>query len=309
MPRLFLNPDASRCLEPLGLRTFADFFGLDQGEVISGHRTRNVARVQLGSVRGFLKREYHTPLKDYFESWWAGFGFVSKSVREARALQSLQSSGIHCPTPLAAGEEQGQAFLLVEELNGYLDLPTFLQQRMDTDSDRDRLAHLIGRAVCKLHCAGFTHPDLYVKHLFIDRLAEQVAFIDLQRTRQVERVGWHRRWRDLAALDASLSELLVSRRERLLCLRTYLRSALQVEQASGRPVPPWRVLLREALAGIARRSRHLLRRRKVRRMRGLDTSVEKPLIVEYWRLAVRDELRAEQPPTQEPQPSSRRWRS
>ena len=108
MSRLFVNPESASELHRLGLRAFADFFALAQGEIIGGHRTRNVARVEIGPLRGFLKREYRTPLKDYFESWWAGWGFVSKSLREARTLQALRASGIECPKVLAAGEEVGE---------------------------------------------------------------------------------------------------------------------------------------------------------------------------------------------------------
>jgi hypothetical protein len=71
-------------------------------------------------------------------------------------------------------------------------------------------------------------------------------------------VSWRQRWRDLAALDASLPEQLVSLRVRLVCLSAYLREALG---------PHNRGLLRRSLGAIAQRASQLLSRRKVREMR------------------------------------------
>jgi hypothetical protein len=65
-------------------------------------------------------------------------------------------------------------------------------------------------------------------------------------------VSWRRRWRDLAALDATLAEDLATARERLVCLRAYLRT-------SGRP--------RNVVPQIGRYSRKLLQRRRLRELR------------------------------------------
>ena len=53
---------------------------------------------------------------------------------------------------------------------------------------------------------------------------------DRERARWRRRVGWTRRWRDLAALDATLADDLATPRERLLALRAYLRASRTPEE-------------------------------------------------------------------------------
>ena len=61
----------------------------------------------------------------------AGFGFVSRSLREARTLEALGREGVGCPEWLAAGEDElGRAFLLVREAPGATEL------RLAKSSDR-----------------------------------------------------------------------------------------------------------------------------------------------------------------------------
>src|SRR5947209_1920402 len=114
-----------------GLTSARDFLGLD-GDIISGHADRHVVRLVLG--RGlnrtvmFLKREHRSPWPARLRNWFAGYGWVSKSVREARVLNDLREARIRAPQALAFGEDGGgRAFVLVKESRGAIDLRTFLQ--------------------------------------------------------------------------------------------------------------------------------------------------------------------------------------
>jgi len=270
-----IEPRFQRHLQRQGLCSFKDFFFYAGGEVVGAHSSRNVVRMELGGFRAFLKREYRVAWKDYWASWSAGFGLVSKSRREWQILHALRTRGIACPQPIAVGEDRGQAFLLVREIAGSVDLSSYLHQMHGaTAEQRTRLARLLARTLAHFHGAGFTHPDLYAKHVFIDLWNQAIRFIDFQRTRSRRWVNWRQRWRDLAALDASLSGELASPRDRLIFLSTYLKAT--------RAVRPRR-LLRRSLWAIARRTHHLLARRKVRQMR-------RPLIparrVESFRVTV-----------------------
>src|SRR5438309_9546669 len=73
--------------------------------IICGHPDRNVARVTLGkgpgAIAAFLKREHHVPWKERVRNAMAGFGFLSKSSREAVVLRSLQQARIGCPDWIA----------------------------------------------------------------------------------------------------------------------------------------------------------------------------------------------------------------
>ncbi|HMP16335.1 MAG TPA: lipopolysaccharide kinase InaA family protein, partial [Gemmatales bacterium] len=68
------------------------------------------------------------------------------------------------------------------------------------------------------HQAGFTHPDLYAKHVFFHRPTLQVMFVDYQRTRIVKHLSLQHRCRELARLDATLHPGAVPFQERLTFL-------------------------------------------------------------------------------------------
>ena len=258
MAALWLHPAFAQRLRQVGLDSFARLFEFGGDEIIGGHRDRNVSRFRLAEWSGYLKREYRIPWKDYLASWWAGFGWACKSWREWSALQALRNADLGCPEPLAVGCQRGQALLLVRELAGAVDLTSFLLDGFADDvASRRQLAETLGRTIARLHSAGFTHPDLYAKHVLI-RLSDQaVFFIDLQRTRRRRRVGWRDRCRDLASLHASVPAWLIPRHHRLACIRAYLQHS---SVAADRP------FLRRILRRIDRRTRRLRRRSKIIRM-------------------------------------------
>jgi tRNA A-37 threonylcarbamoyl transferase component Bud32 len=242
-----INPAYRDLLLGLGLdgaRAFTDLSAL----IVSGHPGRNVARVTLGTVTGYLKREHAVTWKERLANAWAGFGRVSRSEREARTLQALHQSGLPCSEWLACGEDdRGRAFLLLRAAGG-VDLRTHLATV--SREERRPLARRLGEALAGVHNAGFDHPDLYSKHVLVSPDG-RVCFLDWQRSRRGH-VGWPRRWRDLAALHATVADELASVRDRLTFLRAYLRRA-------GGPQRP----VRHARE-IDRLARRLLRKRRVR---------------------------------------------
>src|SRR5438067_7197805 len=127
--RLLVNPRYQPLLERAGLARVADFLALP-AVIIWGHRGRHVAQLEIGAgtfaVSAFLKREQRVPGKVYLGSVWAGFGWATRSYREALTLRELQRAGAPCPDWIAAGEDgRGQAFLLMRALPGK-DLRDFL---------------------------------------------------------------------------------------------------------------------------------------------------------------------------------------
>ena len=224
--------------------------------VVSGHPGRSVARAMLtdgdSTINVFVKREYRVSWAVRFSDWAAGFGFVSRSLREARTLEALGREGVGRPEWLAAGEDGcGRAFLLVRETPGTTDLRAWLGRETDPEARR-RLARSLGAALARMHAAGFTHPDLYSKHVLVGADGESVQFLDWQRSRRRLVVDARRRARDLAALHATLADELARPRERLACLRAY---------AAG--LGPRRGFLRM----ILQNARRLLDRRHIREKR------------------------------------------
>jgi tRNA A-37 threonylcarbamoyl transferase component Bud32 len=283
--KLLVNPRYRALLGRCGLHTPADFLALP-AVVVSGHPDRHVARVTLGGgprvVSAYLKREHRVPWKDRLANAWAGFGLVSKSVREAQLLQALGEAGIGCPEWVAVGEDgRGRAFLLLRELTGAVELREYLREHQPRDPrSRGAFARKVGRELARLHARGFEHLDLYAKHVLVDPATQEVFFLDWQRSRLPHDLGRRQRWRDLAALHATLADDLATPRERMTCLRTYLAyarrtppeySVLSTEysepgtRAAHTPDPL--ADLRAAVHGIVRRAGRLLHRRHVRETR------------------------------------------
>jgi heptose I phosphotransferase len=253
---VLMNPDCRALLRRHGLTAAEHFLSLPAA-VVGGHPGRHVARLRLadgnGGITVYLKRESRIFWRDRLASALAGFGWSSRSLREARALQALRREGVDCPEWVAAGEDgRGRAFLLVRAVAGAADLRTFLGAHPGA-GPRRRAARALGAALARLHAAGFTHPDLYAKHVLVN--AGGVCFLDWQRARR-SRLDGRRRARDLAALHATLADDLAGPRERLRCLRAYLAASA----APGGRRPGAAGLLPELL----RHARRLLRRRHVR---------------------------------------------
>jgi len=256
-PSLLVNPGYAELLRRAGLERPEDFLRLPQ-TIISGHPGRQVSRVTLGTgaetCTAFLKREHRVPWKERLLNAWDGFGLTSKSVREAQTLEGLRPHFEGCPEWIAAGEVPGgQAFLLVRELPGRLELRRFLQSQCAAPAGwRRRFARKLGRVLARLHDSGFAHGDLYANHVLVCPETETIDMVDWQRAPRRGKLTLARRWRDLATLSATLPEDLATPRERLAFLSAYLRHA------------GLRSLFREALSAVRSLAANLSRRRHVR---------------------------------------------
>src|SRR5262245_4544100 len=109
MAWLEINPPFRELCQQHGLAAPEDFLGLP-APIISGHPNRNVTRVTIGagpsSLTAYLKREHRVFWIERLRNACAGFGFVSRSCREARVLSALGEAGVRCPQPIASGEDQ-----------------------------------------------------------------------------------------------------------------------------------------------------------------------------------------------------------
>jgi tRNA A-37 threonylcarbamoyl transferase component Bud32 len=264
MAFLEINPRYRPFLEERALDDLARLQALP-AVIVSGHPDRQVARVVLGSgpsaMPVYVKREHRVPWKTRMRSAWAGFGLASKSYREFQVLQSLRAAGIDCPEPIAAGEDgRGRAVLIIRDATGALDLRTFLHMRLTArPGERRAFARQLGEALARIHEAGFDQPDLVSKHVLVDPGTGKVCFLDWQRSRRRRHLSWRQRWHDLAALDATLVGELAPVRDRLACLRAYLRATIQTWAPRG--------FRRDAVARIRRQSLALQRKRRIRELR------------------------------------------
>jgi tRNA A-37 threonylcarbamoyl transferase component Bud32 len=251
-----INPRHAAMLESAGLTSAADFLNL-HGPIIGGHPDRHVLRVTVGGQSCYLKREHRVPLRDRFANCLTGFGLVSVSRREAWLLGELKAAGIPAPEWLAAGEADGRAFLLLNDVGSSQTLRDHVVRSAHAHRpERRRLARRLAMHVARIHDQGFAYPDLYAKHILVDRSAGSFTFLDWQRSRRRQRVTWAQRCRDLAALNASLPDDLADADDRLTFLLAY-RKAVRDNNTSFRAV----------CARIQRRTRKLLQRSSIREQR------------------------------------------
>jgi hypothetical protein len=263
------HPGHRDWLESLNLTDAEAFLALP-GPVISGHPDRHVRRVQLGSVTAYLKCEHRVPLRDRLRHLLAGFGRVSKSLRERQTLADLEAAGLPAPPWLAAGEDaHGRAFLLIGEVTGAVDLRPHLAGMLHRPAgERRRFARELGEQLARLHDAGFDQPELSAKHVLVTPGLPRFTVIDWQNSGRRGRVGWHQRVRALAMLDATVADELASQRDRLRVLRAYCRALERGPRAeSGVRARSERTTLRSLARRIRRRSIGLLQRRTVREAR------------------------------------------
>jgi tRNA A-37 threonylcarbamoyl transferase component Bud32 len=256
MPLFYVNPRYETELCQQGLRRVQDYLVCSDGVTVGRHASRHVRRLNFGEFQIFLKREHPVRWRDRFHSWLAGFGWVSKSRREWQVLRELRERNLPCPEPLAMGEIGNMAFLVVRGFSDALDLPNYLAHH-PTDTERHQVLRNLGHAFADFHQAGFNHPDLYAKHVFVHRTTLQVSFVDFQRTCHGQTISWKQRCIEIARLDASLHPGAVPMKERLTFLHAYLHRAFGTYH---------RRQVRAAGVAIAAESRRLLRRHRVQAM-------------------------------------------
>ncbi|HXD89172.1 MAG TPA: lipopolysaccharide kinase InaA family protein [Urbifossiella sp.] len=252
-----LHPRYRERFASLRLLTAEAFLDLP-GEIVSGHPDRHVAKVQLPgwNTACFLKRQHSVGVRECFRQWRAGFGWSSRSVREARILRELEKECFDGPQWLAHGEDgQGQAFVLVEEIPEAVELRRLLSDSGLSHDERSRLAEGLGRTIAELHAAGFATPDLSAKHVFVNADIHEATLIDWQSSRRAA-PGFSPL--PLAALHASLADQLAGRRERLRFLWAYRRTLRRVI-----PLPRFSEMARD----IDCAAQQLLSRRSIRDQR------------------------------------------
>ena len=217
---------------------------------------------------GFFTSEHGTVFIKRFApgSWIKG---VMERLRGSPARLSLRGAemltraGFLVPAPLAAREEIiagaiKTSLIFSEPLNTARVFSRFIERghapaERERQLRRETLAAVAG-CVRRLHDAGLFTSDLQETNLMIDQAdgAVRIHFVDLDGFRQLGRVSWKRRRRNLVQLDRSVGRFM-TRTERLRFLRVYLGA--QWERAAVRKLVGRLMLERE------RKEREFARRR------------------------------------------------
>ncbi len=195
-------------LQKAGLRSFSDFLNLD-GDILSGHPDRHVREIELSSpsesFHGYLKRQHRVPTSEKLLNLFQGFGFRSKSIREAELLLRLEPYELGARVVAWGENRTGQSFVLVEECKDFVFWSSVYQ---NTDCEgRSRLFQKTAETFARMHELGFDPLDLYVKHLLVDPRTLQIKILDWQRGRYYSnscRLPLARKVRSISSFLASL---------------------------------------------------------------------------------------------------------
>ena len=235
MATLHIHPDVRAALEAAGLATFDALFAAGQSGRVDGHAERSVSRLELGGASGriviYLKRQWGRAavanVRDLVRLRWPAV----PAHRELKNAQRLIRAGIPTAEPVIWGEGAGPAGLRTLLAFRGLEGPSLARWLAESVGAaptasaarlRHAVARAVGQAVRRLHDSGFSFPDLYGKHLFLENLAAgrpRVVLIDPQRLQHL----WPgMKATDLAALHVSTARLGVTRTDRLRVLLAYL---------------------------------------------------------------------------------------
>jgi len=238
MATLEIQPEFRALLEAAGLATFGALFAAGERELVDGHAERSVSRLRLQAADGspvviYLKRQWgaaaRPPLKDLEHLHWP----MLPAKREWQSALRLVAAGVPVSTPVACGRDDSpdgpRSLIAFQEVAGP-SLAAWLHDcqgapAADSADLRRAVGEAIGKAVRRLHDAGFSFPDLYAKHIYLEGLKEgrvRIVLIDVSRLR---RATERRRWEDLAALYVTTDTPCVTARDRLRMFKTYFGGA------------------------------------------------------------------------------------
>ena len=235
MATLTVQPEYRALVESNGLANFDALFAAGEHQRIDGHNLRSVSRLE-------LRAGDRQTVVVYLKRWWgarAGLAWVdllylrrpmTAACREWSNSMRLLRAGIAVAEPVALGRSRGadgpRALVAFRGVSGpslaALIYAVETGQPPPSAQLRRAIAEEVGRAVRRMHDAGFAMPDLYAKHVFLEDLESgrpRVVLIDVLR---VGRLSPGRTAADLAALYTSTQGSCVRPADRLHLLRAYL---------------------------------------------------------------------------------------
>ncbi len=213
------------------LLDFNHVMSLNNGEVIK-HAVpeRKTVRLSLNSANGvfkaYLKRHYPMPLSGTVLQLLK-LTLPKTAFDEFRNITEFHRAGIPTMLPVAAGITgcgflKTESFLISKALEGCTRLDNYLSEHSQLSADvKIKIIKAAALMVKKMHACGFNHRDLYLCHLLIDASAE-VFIVDLHRVDIRKQVPVRWKVKDIAALNYSAPQGIVSRTDRLRFLKIYL---------------------------------------------------------------------------------------
>ncbi len=180
----------------------------------------------------------------------------ARGLRSFDAATELLAASVQVPTPLACLALPGGMMLLTQGVSGGVDLKALWRENL-TRSRGEELLVAAGRALAKLHAAGFSHGDCkWSNFLWSDR---GFFLVDLEGVKKAA-PGARRQARDLARFTVNAEDLGVAPESFELFLESYLAGGQGSRDTTVRAImPPLRHLRRRHRRKYGPRGHPILR--------------------------------------------------
>ena len=173
----------------------------------------------LGNV-SFVVRDYcHGGLfgKIFRDIFWDSL----RPLRELSICEAAGKSGIKTSEVIAIVKNRvlGPIYkcrLVSKEITGAIDLMELLlnAEKNKLVARKRQIINKTAKAVKEMHGAGIYHADLHLKNILIQSAAGKVDvyIIDLDKSRQYEKISLHQRMRNIMRLDRSVEKMIRNNR-------------------------------------------------------------------------------------------------
>ncbi len=197
----------------------------DRSELIGSYQGRTPCKtILMGSLgnESFVVREYWhggligKVLKDFF---WDDM----RPVRELLVCEAASRGGINTTEIIAIVKKRifGPLYkfrLVTREITGSIDLIELLLHSEEDQlfEQKREIIDKLAKAVSDMHDVGIYHADLHLKNILVQSDVGggvSVFIIDLDKSRQYEKISFQRRMKNIMRLDRSVVKLRRKNRE------------------------------------------------------------------------------------------------
>ena len=236
---MVINRDFETLLKENGLDNFDAMMNFDKGEVVKQKsKYRSTIHFYLTDkerrVSVYLKRYRFSLISAFIKNCLFFFRTYS-AIHEGRNILAFIASNLPTMTPIAMGMRQriplwNESFLLTQGIPHAKTLEQELEDNFCPPLDRIRVQQkrlLIAKLAAltqRMHGEGFKHQDFYLCHILInpgspDDPRLYVADLHRVRRKKTNKKIW--RIKDLAALNYSAPQKLISQTDRLRFMKHY----------------------------------------------------------------------------------------
>ena len=144
-----------------------------------------------------------------------------RPLRELSICEAAGKSGIKTSEVIAIVKNRVlgpiyKCWLVSKEITGAIDLMELLlnAEKNKLVARKRQIINKTAKAVKEMHGAGIYHADLHLKNILIQSAAGKVDvyIIDLDKSRQYEKISLHQRMRNIMRLDRSVEKMIRNNR-------------------------------------------------------------------------------------------------